>query len=149
MQNNFTWVRNQLKTDYEDIFLDIRRENYRINSSHSLTISKRVSSEVSGFFRSKSNSGLYERKPSGRLDIGVQWKLKNENSRFNLNVTDLLKTNKLKSVADQPELNIYTRRYLDFESRAIRLTFTHRFGNEAINVRKRKTASETEQRRVN
>lgn len=149
MQNNFTWVRNQLKTDYEDIFLDIRRENYRINSSHSLTISKRVSGEVSGFFRSKSNSGLYERKPSGRLDIGVQWKLKNENSRFNLNVTDLLKTNKLNSVADQPELNIYTRWYLDFESRAIRLTFTHRFGNEAIKVRKRKTASETEQRRVN
>ena len=43
----------------------------------------------------------------GRLDIGVQWKLKNENSRFNLNLSDVFKTNIIQYTADVPELNIY------------------------------------------
>jgi len=84
----------------------------------------------------------------GRIDIGAQWKLKNENSRFNLNLSDVFKTGVIRSTANVPELNIYNSWTLDFEPRVLRLTFTQNFGNTASKARKRNTASDEEQKRI-
>jgi outer membrane receptor for ferrienterochelin and colicin len=148
MQNNFTFIYRKIKTDYEGALLDYSMNNYRINSIQSITITKKLSAELAGYYQSKSYQGIYEWKPIGRLDIGVQWKLKNENSRFNLNLSDVFKTNIIQYTADVPELNIYNTWMLDFEPRVLRLTFTHNFGNTAVKTRKRNTASFEEQNRI-
>jgi len=148
MQNNFNWVKNEMKTNYEGTNLELSQSNYRINSSQSFLFNEWWSAEISGYYQSKSIWGIYERKPIGRMDLGVQWKLKNGDSRFNLNFTDVFKTNIGRSVADVPELNIYTRWELDFEPRVLRLSFTHNFGNTSKKARQRNTASEEERRRV-
>lgn len=148
MQNNFSWIMNDIKSSYEGIDFESSQNNYRINSIQSLNLSKKISAEVSGYYQSKSIWGIYVAKPIGRMDLGIQMKFKNENSRLNLNFTDVFKTNIFRSTANIPELNLYNRWRLDFEPRVLRLTFTHNFGNEAIKARKRKTASEDEQRRV-
>lgn len=137
-----------MATNYDGLELEINQSNYRINSSQSFLFSEWFSAEVSGFYQSKSAWGIYETKPYGSLDLGLQWKLKNENSRFNLNLSDAFKTNVFTSVADVPELNIYSRWELDFESRILRLSFSHNFGNTSAKRRERNTASEEERSRV-
>ena len=148
MQNNFTFINHKIKTDYEGENLDYGTNNFRVNSIQSLTITKKISAELGGYYQSKTFSGIYVWEPMGRLDIGVQCKLKNENSRFNLNISDVFKTNIIRSSANVPELNIYNSWKLDFEPRVLRLTFTHNFGNTAVKSRKRTTASDEEQKRI-
>jgi len=148
MQNNFSWINNITKTSYDGVDLELSRSNYRANSIQSFRFSKRISAEVSGNYQSKSIWGIYEQKARGRVDLGIQMKLKNENSRFDLNLTDAFKTNIGRSVANVPELNIYTQWRLDFEPRVLRLSFTHNFGNSTVKARKRNTASDEEQKRI-
>lgn len=148
MQNSLNWVWKSLKTGYDGLNIDMSQTNYRINSNQSFTFSERLSGEISGFYTSKSIWGIYESRPFGRIDLGLQWKLKDKNSRFNFNVSDLLKTNIYRSVASVPELNIYNHWRLDFEPRVFRVTFTHNFGNGAAKSRKRSTGSEEEQNRI-
>jgi outer membrane receptor for ferrienterochelin and colicin len=147
MQNNFNWLRQQVTTDYESLALDITQAYYQINTSQSFTFTKSLSGEISGFYRSQFLTGVGIAKPLARVDVGAQWKV-SENSRFNLNVTDAFKTSIFRGVADIPELNIYSRWELDFEPRVYRLTFTHSFGNAALKVRKRNSASEEEKSRI-
>jgi len=148
MQNNFTYIFRKIKTDYEGENLDYGLNNYRINSVQSFNITKKISAEIVGYYQSPSFSGIYVWEPMGRIDVGAQWKLKNENSRFNLNLSDVFKTNILRWTADVPELNIYNTWTLDFEPRVFRITFTQNFGNTASKTRKRNTASDEEQKRI-
>lgn len=149
MQNNFNWIIKKIDTNYDGIDVSITQSNYRFNTIQRINLSKRISAELSGFYRSRALSGIYVQKPLGRLDVGLQMKFKNENSRLNLNLSDVFKSSVLKSSADIPELNIYTRRMLDFEPRVFRITFTHNFGSTKIKAaRDRKTGSEDERNRV-
>ncbi|WP_303925560.1 outer membrane beta-barrel family protein [Draconibacterium sediminis] len=148
MQNSISWVWQRLATDYEGTDIDYKQNYYNISSNQSFTISKQFSAEISGFYRSKSLAGIFVQKPLGRLDLGVQWRSKSQNSRLNLNISDVFKTQLLKREAHIPELNIDNYYELDFEPRVLRLTFTHNFGNKAIKIRERNTASEEEQKRV-
>ncbi|QIA06452.1 TonB-dependent receptor domain-containing protein [Draconibacterium halophilum] len=148
MQNNISWVWQRLATDYEGTAINYKQNYYNVSTNQSFTISKQVSAEVSGFYRSKSLAGIFVQKPLGRLDLGIQWSSKSQNSRLNLNLSDVFKTQLIKREAKVPELGIDNSFELDFEPRVLRLTFTHNFGNKAIKIRKRNTASEEEQRRV-
>ena len=148
MQNNFTIIYRKVKTNYEGEILEYGQNNYRFNSIQSFNISKKISAELAGYYQSRSFSGIYVWDPMGRVDIGLQWKMKNENSRFNFNLSDVFKTNILRWTADVPELNIYNSWVLDFEPRVFRVTFTHNFGNSAVKARKRNTASDEEQKRI-
>lgn len=148
MQNNFTYIFREINTDYEGEKLDYGSNNYRVNSTQSFNITKKISAELAGYYQSRSFNGIYVWEPMGRIDIGAQWILKNENSRFNLNISDVFKTNIIRFKADVPELNIYNTWSLDFEPRVLRLTFTQNFGNTASKARKRNTASDDEQKRI-
>jgi outer membrane receptor protein involved in Fe transport len=148
MQNNFTFIYRKIKTDYEGENLDYGSNNFRVNTVQSFNVTKKLSAELVGYYQSRSFSGIYVWDPMGRIDVGMQWKLKNENSRFSLNISDVFKTSILEWTAEVPELNIYNSWTLDFEPRVLRLTFTHNFGNTATNARKRKTASDEEQKRI-
>ena len=148
MQNNLNWIWQNVITNYEGENLDIKQSNYRINTIQSFTITKRFTAELSGFFQSKSLRGITVSKPMGRADIGLQYKFKNENSRLNLNFTDVFHTAVWKSEVDIPELNLKSSMKLDFDNRYIKLTFSQNFGNNAVKVRKRNTASDEEQKRI-
>ncbi len=148
MQNNFNWIKSRIATSYENTDLEFNMSNYRVNSVQSFMFSDWISAEISGYYQSKSIWGIYESRPVGRMDLGLQWKLKNGNSQFSLNFTDVLGTNIFRSVADVPELNIYTRWELDFEMQVLRLSFTHNFGNSSVKSRQRTTGSEEERSRI-
>lgn len=149
MQNNLSWVMYKIVTGYEGEDLDIENNSYRFNSIQTFDVTKRFSAEVSGFYQSLAIWGIVERKPFGRVDLGLQLKFKNESSRLNLNVSDVFKNGYLRTTAHVPELNIDMNNRLYFESRRAMLTFTHNFGNtKAQAARKRNTASDEEQKRL-
>lgn len=149
MQNNFNWIIQKLATNYDGTAVSLKQSNYRLNSIQRLTLTKRISAEISGYYQSKSLMGLYVMKPFGRLDIGMQVKFKNENSKLNFNLSDAFKTSIFRSSANVPELNIYTKWLLDFEPRVFRVSFTQNFGSTKIKSgRDRKTGSEEERNRV-
>ncbi|HET6559853.1 MAG TPA: outer membrane beta-barrel family protein [Prolixibacteraceae bacterium] len=149
MQNNFSWIYQTIETVYDEENIDINLSNYRANSIQNLTISKSITAEVSGFYQSASLFGIAELKPYGKLDIGLEKKFNDGNSRLSLNLTDVFKTNIYKSTANVPELNLNTRVLLDFETRVVRLTYTQNFGNtKAKAARTRGTASEEERGRI-
>ena len=148
MQNNFSWYWQRLVSDYENTHIDKKQNYFTFNTNQSFNLSKYFSAEISGQYMSKMLNGIYIQKPRGKVDIGIQWKLKNENSRFNLNITDIFRTNLWRNETNEPELNVNSHWSFDGETRVLRLTFTHNFGNEAIKVRKRNTGSEEEQKRV-
>lgn len=149
MQNNFLWIYQTIKTDYEGQDLDLNLNNYRINSVQNFTISKTLAAEISGFYQSASFLGISKRKPYGTVDFGLVKKFNNDNSRLSFNVMDIFKTNNIKSTAHIPELNINTRVLLDFDLRFVKLTFTQNFGNTKIkSAGKRQTGSEEERNRI-
>lgn len=149
MQNNVSWVKYKIVTGYEGQNLDIENSSYRFNSIQTLDITKRLSLEFSGFYQSLRMNGIVERKPFGKVDIGLQMKFKNESSRLNLNFSDVFKTNVIRSSANVPELNIDTNNRLYFGSRRVMLTFSHNFGSTTVKAaRKRKTGGEEESKRI-
>jgi outer membrane receptor protein involved in Fe transport len=149
MQNNINLLYQNLNSDYDGTYIDFNQYNYRLNSIQTMNITKELSAEVSGFYQSQSLSGVAVSKPTGRLDLGLQWKFRNERSRLNVNLNDAFKTNIWRSSADIPELNIYSRWRLDFEPRVLRVIFTHSFGGAtSAATRTRRTASEEERRRI-
>lgn len=149
MQNNFNWIVKKIATIYDGTDISFTQSNYMLNTIQRIDLSKRVSAEVSGFYRSRAISGVYVMNPMGRMDIGLQYKFKNENSKLNFNLSDVFKSSVWKSSADVPELNIYNRWSLDFEPRVFRVSFTHNFGSTKIkSARNRKTGSEEERGRV-
>lgn len=149
MQNNLNWIAKKISTNYDGTDISITQSNYRFNTIQRINLSKRISAEIAGFYRSRALSGVYVQNPMGRLDLGLQIKFKNENSKLNLNLSDVFKSSIWKSYADVPELNIYNRWLLDFEPRVFRVSFTHNFGGTKIkSARDRKTGSEDERNRV-
>lgn len=149
MRYNFNWVYQKMETNYEGKYLERNKNSYNVNTVQSLNLSKLISAEFTGFYRSRSFDGVSVRKASGKLDIGIQMKFKNEKSKLNFNVSDVFKTNVMRFEADIPELNIFTNESYDMEPRVARLTFTQNFGSTSIkSSRKRNTASEEERKRV-
>jgi len=149
MQNNIIGLYKNVVTEYDGQDIDISQANYNINSTHTLTITKSITAELSGFYQSRSLEGIYKWKPYGRLNVGIQKKFKDEKSTLSFNVTDVFKTNIYRSTAYIPELNINTNVLLDFEPRVARLTYTYNFGNTKAKSRERTTGSEEERSRIN
>jgi hypothetical protein len=149
MQNNFSLIYRKFDSDYDGVNISVDNRSYRVNMMNSFKLSKLLTAEISGFYQSGSVSGITRMKPMGRVDIGLQKKFRNENSRLNLNLTDAFKTNIMRNTSSLPENNIYSEWELDFEPRVLRLTFTHNFGKNTVkSARKRNTASEEERQRV-
>lgn len=148
MQNNVNWIKQKVETLYDDNNINLDQNNYRINSTQSFSINKKLSAEISGFYQSKSLFGILERKPYGRLDIGCMYKFKNENSKLNLTLTDVFLTNTRRWGTDNEDLNYASSFKYVLESRVARISFTHNFGKTATKARSRKTGSEDESNRI-
>lgn len=149
MRNNIQGIHQRLITDFEGENLDLKAYNYRVYTVQNFSISKSLSAELAGYYRSPALSGIYRSKSLGGLDAAIQYNSKNNKSQLSLNITDVFKTSIYRSTVDIPELNLYSEWINDWEPRKIKLTFRHNFGDKKIKAaRNRKTASEEEQDRI-
>ncbi|MEI8059184.1 MAG: outer membrane beta-barrel family protein, partial [Ferruginibacter sp.] len=149
VQNNFIGAWEQINTINKNLPLQLQQVIFNFNSSHSFTLPKEYSMEVSGFYDAGGLFGTSVYKPLGALNFGLQKKLKGNRGKLRFAVTDILKTISYKTIVDRPSEYFYTRSDYNFSQRIFKLTFTKNFGSKSLKEkRERATASEEERLRV-
>ncbi|MDH5381025.1 MAG: outer membrane beta-barrel family protein, partial [Cyclobacteriaceae bacterium] len=150
-------MQNTINGNFTEIYMDYTgveelREywSYNVVSNQNFILPKNFSFQVSGFYYSSAGYGLWKMNPFGTLNIGIHKKL-GENTDLKLIYNDILWTSKYTYSASVPNINLISSiDKFEMETRVVRLSFTHRFGNNKLKAsRNRKTGSTEEQQRVN
>lgn len=150
VQNNLSGNSQNIRTEYDGANLDLSRESFSINTSNNFNITDRITAEFSGFYDSASFAGISKSNSFSSFSAGLQLKSKNEKSTFSLNLSDIFKGYRWYREAYYPELNINSTDFFTNDSRVLRFTYSHKFGNNKVKAeRKRETGSEEERNRVN
>jgi len=150
MQNNISGLWQKLNAIYKGEPLQIVQKNANLNSTQTFTAPKNYSIELRGNVQSGGLFGIYQLKPIGTMDIGVQKKFADNKNILRFTVNDIFGVPRFKPSVNLPEQNLVVSGNLQFYNRFYRLTFTHNFGNLQLKEnRQRKTASEEERQRVN
>jgi hypothetical protein len=149
MQFNITGLWQQVNAIYKKEPVRLSYANINIYGSQQFNLPKKFALELSGFYQSKSLSGLSTTKAFGSLDIGLKKKLNQKNALL-FNASDILNTMKIRWLTDLPEQNLISNVNLNFSRPTYKFTFTHNFGKEKLKgKRERSTGDEEEKGRVN
>ncbi len=106
-----------------------------------------VGLEVSGFLQTAGVNGLLNYRPFGALNLGLQKSFWHDQAQLRLAATDALFTSKQRGTVRYQDLNV--RFFNQTESQQVRLSFTHKLGNQALRAaRKRPTSLDEERGRV-
>ena len=116
---------------------------FYMNLNNRITITKKLSAEINGFYMSKMGIGYYVYEPNGNLSAGLRQLLLNDKLTIALSVNDLLKTSFNKSSANTDQINQWSKEYYD--SRWVNLSVTYNFGSTTVKgSRYRSTGNEDE-----
>ena len=149
MQFNITGLWQQVNAIYKKNPVTLSYANINIFGSQQFKLPKKFALELSGFYQSKSLSGISTVKPFGTLDIGLKKKL-GEKSSLQFTASNIFNTMKIRTSTDLPEQNLVGRFNLNFSQPTYKVTFTHNFGKEKLKgKRDRSTGAEEEKGRVN
>lgn len=149
MQFNITGQWQQVNAIYKKEPVRLSYANVNIYGSEQFKLPKKFALELSGFYQSKSLSGIAKTKGFGTLDIGLK-KKPGQNSSLLFNASNILNTMRFRSVTDLPEQNLVSNVKIYFSQPIYKITFTHNFGKEKLKgKRERSTGAEEEKGRVN
>lgn len=123
------------------------RPTFNFNTTHSFTLPKSYTAEVTAFYQAREAYGISLIEPIFNLSVGVQKAILKKNGTLRLNVTDVAYTANYRGTTQFANIDetFRTRR----ETRIATLALTYRFGKGTVTpARRRNTGSESEQRRV-
>lgn len=104
--------------------------NFNLNLSNNIRLPKDIKLELTGFYDSKMMMGIWEFKPIGSLNIGIQKTLKENRGTLRLAMDDLFYTNVWNmNTLISPE--VFSHFVGDFHAQSIRLTYNRSFGNKS------------------
>ena len=147
IQLNGIASKNIIKALYTDNPITLSIHTLNFNGTQKFKISKTVTAELSGFYQSRGLFGIYQAKPYGSVDIGLEKSF--ANSSLRLSYSDIFGTNKWGFTANIPEENLDTYAKLDFETTVLNVTYMLNFGNNKLKGKKGgKTGSKEEQDRL-
>lgn len=141
---------NRYKGFIGDEYINVNITSFTGNLSSRFTFNKGWSAEISGFMQGKSLvSSAILAKPMGMFSLGAGKQILNKKGSIRLNVRDPFYLMRFNGTTDLNGflVNIHNR----WDNRRVILTFTYRFGKSSNSQpqRKKSTASEEEQNRVN
>jgi hypothetical protein len=149
MQYNITGLVQQVNALYKGAAVRLEQANVNINSTQKFTLPGAWTIELSGFYQSRSLSGISVLRAYGSLDVGIKKNLGGKRGSLVLNGSNILRTLAFQPLADLPEQNLYSSGHLRFVGRTIKLTYSRSFGNDKLKGRRnRLTGSEEERGRV-
>ena len=142
------WYNYQLiQGSFNNIQLDISAPNYGAYIQQTFTLGKGFNAEVSGWFNGKGLEDTWEKNAMGSLDIGLQKRLLKDKVSIKITATDVLRTTRFRGGSNYGNTDLRINQ--QNENRTLRLSFSYRFGNSQVKAaRQRKTASESEGRRI-
>ena len=130
-----------------DNVVDIVRPALNIYSQQTFQLPKAFSFEVSGWFSAGGVwGGNFETGPMGALNLGLKKKLFKDQGSLNINYSDIFFTSVWK--ANVTSGGLINTGFGGWDSRRLRISYTHNFGNQKVKSRKRKTGAEDEGSRI-
>ena len=121
---------------------------YSLNSSHTVTLPKRWSGEVTFWYNSPNVYGIFRNtKPQYALNAGIQRTFWEKKGRIKLNVTDIFLTSFWVGRVNYQNMDFTMGNR--WTSRRATLSFTYQLGNQQVKgARRRGTAVDTERQRI-
>jgi iron complex outermembrane recepter protein len=127
---------NRFKGIVNGAEVDLGATSGMVNMSNQFTFAKGWSGEIGGWFRAGGFDGVFQAKPIGTMDLGVQKSILKKKGTLRLNVRDVFFTQRFTAAAKYSTVDIaFTQRR---DSRVINLGFTYRFGKANGNTPRRR-----------
>jgi hypothetical protein len=137
----------QFKGQLNNGNLNVGGSSLSFYMQHSFTLSKTLSTEVSGFYNAPSIEGTIKSNSMWKMDLGIQKKVLKDQGSIKLSLNDVFNSMKWGGVVNFGGL--YMKLDNKWESQQLKLAFNYRFGNKNVkNARERKTGLEDEQNRI-
>lgn len=143
---NLSGFYNRFYTQYNNYTIDNSQFTYNFFASVSYSFGKNWKFETSGFYNSKAVYGIFKMSSMKSIDMGLKKSFPAKGIDFNLSVSDVFDI--LENNIIMNDNGIDATFSNKWETRVARLTFTWNFGKQDLKPRKRKTATEEEQQRV-
>ncbi len=139
---------NIIKTSHLKENTNIHFFNFTANLTSNLVLPHNYSAEITGAYISNDNWGIWQFKPMGSLNIGIQKKLNREKGYLKLTFDDILYTTVFHGDASIPNFNLTNSLLWDAHRQSFRLIYTRNFGNKKLRGVQIKSGSEELQKRI-
>ena len=136
-----------MQSAYQDSDITIGGVVAIVNGTSTFTLPKDFTVEISGNYISKQFWGIWEMKPMGQLDIGINKSLKN--GSLTLSFSDIFHTNIWRMTANYPDNIARANWRYDVNLQSVNLTYSISFGNNKLKSVNLKSGSEEERNRLN
>ena len=139
--NHFKGVVNTIPVSFSAIYL-------ALNRTQQFKLSKTLSGELSGFYRSAGIEGVIKIKSIGMLPAGFSQQVLKNQGTVRLTVRDIFYTQKSRATINYGNVDAAFQEVRD--SRVLNIGFTYRFSKGKMNGQRKRTAGSTneEQNRV-
>jgi hypothetical protein len=119
-----------------------------LNGSQQFKLSKTLSAEISGFYRSAGIEGVIAVRPMGMLSAGFSKQVLKNNGTLRLTIRDIFLTQQTKAKSNYGNVDASFQEVRD--SRVVNIGFTYRFSKGKISNQKKRTngSANDEQNRV-
>ena len=117
--------------------VEISATTAQFNASNQFKISKTISAELSGFYRTAGVEGVFKIKNLGMMNMGISKQVMKGKGSVRLNVRDVLYSQKAKGDIKYSNIDAHFQQQKD--SRQVALGFSYRFSKGKVGGPKRKT----------
>ena len=140
---------NKFSGMINNTFVTIDGTTLSLNGSQQFTLNKKLTAEVSGWFRSGAVEGVFLAKPMGGLNLGMSQQVLKGKGTVRLSVNDVLWSQRFRADSKYGTVDVKINERGD--SRVANLGFTYRFSKGKMNgaaPKRRASSASDEQSRV-
>jgi outer membrane receptor protein involved in Fe transport len=124
--------------------------NFNIYTSQTFTLPKSFTLELTGMYVSGGLFGIFQLKPFGSVNLGLQKKFGDNGGTLRLGMDNIFNTMNYRDELNLVEQQEYYEAELQFTQPTIKLTYSRNFGNQKVKgARERATGAEEERKRIN
>ena len=142
--NNLSLYENYYFGAFNQDVIDNRGWSMSVQSNNSFALPKQWTLELNGQFNSAESDGVFKRKPTGFVSLGVQKKLMNDKLTLKLVGNDLFKTMQYRTTSNVGSVRM--NQHFNLDSRTFIFSLSLRLGKELKGAAKDKGPSEEQSR---
>ena len=144
----FNAYNNKFDGLVSDTFISIKATSFQLNGSQQFTITKTLSAELSGWYRSNDLSGVISSRPMSSLSLGFSKQIMKNNGTLRLNIRDIFYTQQFRAISRYGNVDAAFQERND--SRVVQIGFNWRFakGKTDGGPKRRAGGASDEQNRV-
>ena len=149
MSSNVYVNSTEINFELEGKKLQLSTVTYGFNSTHTFTLPRRFTLELSGNYDSPGFWGVAKWKATGSANVGIQKDFGEQWGKLRFAASDLFLSTNWFGTTSQPEINLLVKSSYRFAERTFLLSWTNTFGNKKLkSARQRQTGSAEEMRRI-